>query len=103
MNTNYCAVCGKEITAYETFFCDGLCENCFKNIEEDDTIMSNNEIINKIRELSEEWVQESNYCTSMYNEDKNNGYDIRAEVWGTASDYLLNLAADLEMKFQENN
>ena len=57
------------------------------------------EIVEKIRQLSEDWRQEAFYCEMMKEKDKNKHYDVRAEVWDLASEYLLNFAADLESEY----
>lgn len=47
-------------------------------------------VIERLRQISNEWDQEGNYClTNLENED-------RADVWFTVSEYLNNLADEIE-------
>lgn len=98
MNTNRCVNCGKELSISETFYYDGRCEKCYKYANGGIGV-NIVEIIEKIRQLSEDWRQEASYCEMMEEEDKSKHYDIRAEVWDLASEYLLNFAADLESEY----
>lgn len=99
MNTNYCNVCGKELTVAETFHYDGRCENCYKNSHEYNGNPDVVKIIEKIRQLAQDWAQEAMWCEKEYRENKDNKYNTKAEVWDLASEYLLNFAADLEYDF----
>lgn len=94
-----CINCNKELTISEIFYYDGRCEDCYKRNEENIQHKEAIEIIDKIRQLSEDWRQEASYCEMKNEEDKKRHYDIRAEVWDLASEYLLNFAADLENDF----
>lgn len=94
---NHCINCNKELSISEVFYYDGRCENCYKNslIQHKEVV----EIIDRVRQLSEDWRQEASYCEMKHEEDKKKNYDVRAEVWDLASEYLLNFAADLENDF----
>lgn len=96
---NRCINCNKELTISETFYYDGRCEDCYKHSEENIRHKEAIEIIEKIRGLSEDWRQEASYCEMKHKEDNKKNYDVRAEIWDLASEYLLNFAADLEYDF----
>lgn len=47
-------------------------------------------IANRLRQVSNEWNQEGNYCLTYLNNSE------RADVWFTVSQYLDELAYDIE-------
>lgn len=52
-------------------------------------------IVRKLRQISNEWNQEGNYCLiHLKNEN-------RAEVWFTVSEYLNNLSDEIETEEME--
>lgn len=51
-----------------------------------------NRFANRLREVSNEWNQEGNYCLTHLNNSE------RADVWFTVSQYLNDLADDIEQE-----
>lgn len=97
---NRCNICNKELKISETFYYNGCCcEDCYKHSRTSIKHKEAIEIIEKIRGLSEDWRQEASYCEMKHEENNKKNYDVRAEVWDLASEYLLNFAADLESEF----
>ena len=61
------------------------------------------EFIERIRQLAKDWEQEADYCNEIGENTDDYSMIARGETWYTASDYLLNFAADLELELEENN